>query len=217
MTIAPAGPRAHQRIHRGSLPLPELAFEHILAGILSGEYGPGERLNTGRFADELHMSLNPIREAIIRLRDIGLVEVTPARYTKVADFAGAKARAAIGYAGMLVGIALRAVLPSAAQSVLDRLVATVEEIDAAATTADRDRAVVAFLSAVSDLIDHPRQAMHLVETTILVQCALRSSEIVADGSSRTRPWGAREVALSMRAGDADATERAVRSLFGNLA
>ena len=217
MTIAQAEPRAHQRIHRSSLPLPELAFHHILAAILSGEYQPGERLNTARFADELHMSLNPIREAIIRLRDIGLVEVTPARYTKVADFTATRARAAIGYAGMLVGVALRATMSTATEGALAHLVVCVEAIDAAEGRTGRNRAVVEFLTAVADLIDHPRQAMHLVETTILAQCALQSSEVAADESGPTPSWGAGDVARGLRARDPDAAEKAVRTLFENLA
>lgn len=217
MTIAHAEPRANQRAHRRSLPLPELAFHHILAAILSGEYGPGERLNTGRFADELHMSLNPIREAIIRLRDIGLVEVTPARYTKVADFTAAQARAAVGYAGMLVGIALRTAMPTAAEGALPHLVARVEAIDSAVGARDRNRAVIEFLTAVADVTQHPRQAMHLIETTILAQCALQSSEVVVDDAGAEQSWSTGDVARALRAGDPDATERAVRALFENLA
>nr|WP_201468862.1 GntR family transcriptional regulator [Microbacterium hydrocarbonoxydans] len=220
MTIAHAEPRAPQRIHRSSLPLPELAFHHILAAILSGEYGPGERLNTGHFADELHMSLNPIREAIIRLRDIGLVEVTPARYTKVAGFTAVQARAAVGYAGMLVGVALRTAMPTAAEGALAHLVARVEAIDAAEGRADRTHAVIEFLTAVTELMDHPRQAMHLVEATILAQCALQSSEVVdvdVDVDGPRRSCGTDDVARGLCAGDPDATEKAVRTLFENLA
>lgn len=218
MTIADAELRARQWIHRGLLPLPELAFHHILAAILRGEYSPGDRLHTAHFAEELHMSLNPIREAIIRLRDIGLVEVTPARYTKVAAFTDDESRAAITYAGVLAGAALGTALPTLSDAVLTDLVECVEDIGGTGAPVDRNAAVVAFLTAVSELMERPRQAMHLVETTILAQCALQSTAIAPDGDGmRVLSAAADAVAQEMRAGDADATEHAVRALFERLA
>lgn len=218
MTVADAELRARQWIHRSPLPLPELAFHHILAAILRGEYSPGDRLNTARFAEELHMSLNPIREAIIRLRDIGLVEVTPARYTKVADFTADESRAAISYAGVLAGTALKAILPTISSEGLSDLVACAEEIGGADGVDGRNAAVIAFLTAVADLMEHPRRAIHLVETTILAQCALQFGEVAGRDESTPAPFRAAEaVGHALRAEDPDLTEAAVRTLFEHLA
>lgn len=218
MTIADTELRARQRMHRSPPSLPDLASHHILAAILGGEYAPGARLNTARFAQELRMSLNPIREAIIRLREIGVVEVTPARYTKVADFTAAETRAAIRYAGVLAGTAVMQTLPDAAEGVRSDLVARVEAIGSADGTAGRNAAVIGFLSGAADIImEHPRQAMHLVEATILAQCALRSSEAASGADPTPVRSAADAVARALRAGDPDATEKAVRILFLHLA
>jgi len=218
MTIAYADPRTHHWTHRGAVPLPELAFQHILGAILRGDYRSGDTLNTMRFARELDMSLNPIREAIIRLRDIGLVEVTPARYTKVADLTAPESRAAISYAGVLAGTALRMALPTTAEGVRSDLAAYAEEIGRAQAAPDRDAAAIAFLTAVDDLVRHPRQAMHLVEATILAQCALQFSETVpGDDATPALVAAAEAVAHAIRAEDPDAVEGAVRALFEHLA
>lgn len=218
MTIAYAEPRARQWIHHGSVPLPELAFQHILAAILRGDHRPGDTLNTMRFAEELDMSLNPIREAIIRLRDIGLVEVTPARYTKVADLTDPESRAAISYAGVLAGAALRKTLPTAAEGVRSEIAACAERIGRADAIAARDAAAIAFLTAVADVVAHPRQAMHLVEATILVQCALQYTDGAPGGDPMDAGAAAADaVARAVRTGDADGTEKAVRELFDHLA
>lgn len=217
MTVANAELRARQWIHRSPVPLPDLAFQHILAAILRGEYSSGDRLTTARFADELHMSMNPIREAIIRLRDIGLVDVTPARYTKVADFAAPGSRAAISYAGVLAGAALRNALPTVTEGVRSDL-ATYADTIAAAEGATGTTAMVVFLDAVADVMEHPRQSMHLVETTILAQCALQFSGAHSDDDATTvPPSAARAVAQAIRAADGVATENAVRALFDLLA
>ncbi|KQQ65151.1 GntR family transcriptional regulator [Microbacterium sp. Leaf320] len=218
MTIAYADPWARQRVHHGSVPLPELAFEHILAAILRGDYLSGDSLNTTRFAKELDMSLNPIREAIIRLRDIGLVEVTPARYTKVADFTTGESRAAIGYAGVLAGAALRKTLSTTTEQVRSDLAALAELVGRADSAAGRNAAVVAFLTAVADLVEHPRQSMHLVESAILAQCALQFSEGASRGvTTQEYSTAARAAARAIRAGEPGVAETTVRALFEQLA
>lgn len=217
MTIAHVELRTHQWSHRSPVPLPELAFQHILAAILRGEYVSGDRLDTARFAQELHMSLNPIREAIIRLRDIGLVEVTPARYTKVADFTAADSCAALSYAGVLAGTALRKALPTMGDGVRSELTAQAAEIGRADDSVSRNAAVIGLLTAVTGLIEHPRQAIHLVEATILVQCALQFSGVTrGEGVPQVRSAAAEAVAHAIRAGDSDAAESAVRTLFEHL-
>lgn len=217
MTIANVELRARQWIHRSPVPLPELAFQHILSAILRGDYVSGDKLDTALFAQELHMSLNPIREAIIRLRDIGLVEVTPARYTKVADFTAADSCAALSYAGVLAGTALRTALPTTGEGVRSELALYAEEIGGADGAVGRNAATIGFLTAVTDLIEHPRQAIHLVEATILAQCALQFSGITrVDDVTQVRSAAAEAVAQAMRAGDPDAAEAAVRALFEHL-
>jgi len=218
MTIAYAEPRVRQWIHHGSVPLPELAFQHILAAILRRDYVSGDTLNTTRFARELDMSLNPIREAIIRLRDIGLVEVTPARYTKVADFTTPESRAAIGYAGVLAGAALRRTLSTAAGEVRSDLARQLELIGREDEAADRNAAAIAFLTAVADLVEHPRQARHLVESTLLAQCALQFTEDAPrDATTLAQSDAAETAAQAIRAGEPAITETSVRTLFEQLA
>ncbi|WP_311259037.1 GntR family transcriptional regulator [Microbacterium sp. WCS2018Hpa-9] len=217
MTIAKVELRAHQWVHRSPVPLPELAFQHILAAILRGDYVSGDKLDTALFAQELHMSLNPIREAIIRLRDIGLVEVTPARYTKVADFTAADSCAALSYAGVLAGTALRKALPTTGEGLRSDLAAYAEEIGGADGAVGRNAAVIGFLTAVTDLIEHPRQAIHLVEATILAQCALQFSGVTRGDVTQVRSAAAGAAAHAMRAGEPYAAEKAVRALFENLA
>lgn len=53
------------------------AYEELRAGILSGRWGPDERLSTYRLADELGMSRTPIIEALKRLEADRLIEIVP--------------------------------------------------------------------------------------------------------------------------------------------
>lgn len=64
--------------------LADRAHEQIRAAIADGRYQPGARLVERRLAEELGVSHIPIREALARLADEGLVERLPRRGSRVA-------------------------------------------------------------------------------------------------------------------------------------
>lgn len=64
--------------------LADAAYDTLLSAILDGTLLPGERLQDADLVAWLGISRTPIREAIERLADQGLVELSPHRYTRVA-------------------------------------------------------------------------------------------------------------------------------------
>lgn len=67
---------------RGAI-LGDEVFTVLGNAILDGRLGPGERLRDVDLAARLGVSRTPVREAIQRLEQIGLVEVAANRYTRV--------------------------------------------------------------------------------------------------------------------------------------
>lgn len=67
----------------------DLAHGAIRSSILSGRFAMGDRLIEARLADELKVSRAPIREALQRLREEGLVRELPHRGMFVREFGGA--------------------------------------------------------------------------------------------------------------------------------
>jgi DNA-binding GntR family transcriptional regulator len=59
-------------------------FNTLLLGIHEGRLQPGERISDAALAEQFQVSRTPVREAIQRLRDLGLVEASASRYTRVA-------------------------------------------------------------------------------------------------------------------------------------
>lgn len=59
-------------------------FDHVLDAIHSGRLQPGEHLNDGALAEKLGVSRTPVREALLRLRELGVVEASANRFTRVA-------------------------------------------------------------------------------------------------------------------------------------
>lgn len=61
----------------------DTAYETIKRNILSNQYPPGHHALEQELADELEMSRTPVREALIRLANEGLVELIPRRGMRV--------------------------------------------------------------------------------------------------------------------------------------
>jgi DNA-binding GntR family transcriptional regulator len=61
----------------------DVVYERILLAIQEGRLLPGERLNDLALAGELDVSRAPVRDALQRLRVIGVVETVAGHYTRV--------------------------------------------------------------------------------------------------------------------------------------
>lgn len=68
----------------GSSKVVKAVFDHVLDSIHRGRLQPGERLSDATLAAELGVSRTPVREALLRLREIGVVEASASRFTRVA-------------------------------------------------------------------------------------------------------------------------------------
>src|SRR6266851_1863016 len=82
----PATPAYHRpnpagRTSRNSLA--EQAYRQLKEGILHNKYPPGFTATEAEIAGQLAMSRTPLREALLRLQNDGLVEVTPRRGLRV--------------------------------------------------------------------------------------------------------------------------------------
>ncbi|AHW62958.1 Transcriptional regulator, GntR-family [Corynebacterium glyciniphilum AJ 3170] len=64
----------------------DLAYEAIHTAIVNGSYEAGRRLQIRDLAEELGISVMPVREAIKRLEEVGLVETRPRRGAVVKAF-----------------------------------------------------------------------------------------------------------------------------------
>ena len=59
-------------------------FDTILAAVHEGRLQPGERISDSVLAEQLGVSRTPVREALQRLREIGIVEASASRFTRIA-------------------------------------------------------------------------------------------------------------------------------------
>lgn len=69
--------------------LREQIREHIVEGIVSGRWKPGERIVERRIAVELNVSQTPVREALRELETLRLIESAPNKGVRVRDLSAA--------------------------------------------------------------------------------------------------------------------------------
>jgi DNA-binding GntR family transcriptional regulator len=63
----------------------QTVFDEILTAVHEGRLLPGQRISDVELAAALGVSRTPVREALLRLRQIGIVEASANRFTQVAD------------------------------------------------------------------------------------------------------------------------------------
>jgi DNA-binding GntR family transcriptional regulator len=65
-------------------PVVNLVFDRVLSAVHEGRLLPGQRISDSELAEQLGVSRTPVREALQRLREIGIIEASASRFTRVA-------------------------------------------------------------------------------------------------------------------------------------
>jgi DNA-binding GntR family transcriptional regulator len=94
-----------------SLSLRERVYLALRDALVSGELAPGQRLRDQALAARLGVSRTPVREALQRLEDEGLVETAPRSLTRVAPLDALAAREAFPVVAALHALAARHGVP----------------------------------------------------------------------------------------------------------
>jgi DNA-binding GntR family transcriptional regulator len=61
----------------------DTAYQALCDAIVVGTLAPGETLHDGELCDWLGLSRTPVRGALAKLEDVGLIETAPQRFTRV--------------------------------------------------------------------------------------------------------------------------------------
>jgi DNA-binding GntR family transcriptional regulator len=123
--------------------LREDAYRVIRNAIVDGTLAPGERLNDVALAQWLGVSRTPLREAIARLEQAGLVMTKPGRYTMVSPLDVRAARGAQSVTAAMHELAVREALPDLSTAELDAMRAANARFADALRVGDPDAAITA--------------------------------------------------------------------------
>lgn len=123
--------------------LREDAYRAIRDAIVGGTLAPGERLNDNALAEWLGVSRTPLREALARLEQAGLVTTKPGRYTMVSPLDVRAVRGAQSVVSAMHELAVRESLPGLSNAELDAMHAANERFADALHAGNADAALAA--------------------------------------------------------------------------
>ncbi len=120
--------------------------EHILEGIVSGRWQPGERIVERRIAAELLVSQTPVREALRELESLRLIESAPNKGVRVRDLTAADLKESYPVRAGLEQVAAELAAEALAEDVsaLEQEVAALREADRVLDGEAQVRHTVAF-------------------------------------------------------------------------
>lgn len=150
-----------QIISSDATPSAQIASE-IRAAIFAGAYQPGERLNEAAISLKMNTSRGPIREAMIILAGLGLVEMVRNRGVFVREMSVSEMMEVSELRALLFGFAAESAAERRSEEEAQRLIAIVDEMERAVETQDRDRYYelnLAFHSIIIALTHNTRAAL----------------------------------------------------------
>lgn len=136
-------PVPEDRASVGRQLLRDTAYAALRDAIVDGTLAAGEQLHDADLCAWLGLSRSPVREALARLQDEGLVETSPQRYTRVAPVVRRDARDAFPVLAALHALATELAVPRLAPDDVDELRAHNAQFVAAVNARDRGTAYAA--------------------------------------------------------------------------
>jgi DNA-binding GntR family transcriptional regulator len=121
--------------------LRDTAYEVIRDAIVRADIPPGAVVSNAAVAEQLGLSRAPVRDALARLADEGLVETKPQSYTRVTPLALKEVRDAAEVVRAMHELAVRAAVPLLTAAPIEAMRAANRRFEAATLAADVDAAM----------------------------------------------------------------------------
>lgn len=139
----PAGDETEEASKLAISPVVTTVFEQILAAVHTGELLPGQRISDAALAEQLGVSRTPVREALLMLREIGVVEASASRFTRVAVVTPTQTTQAFVVWLALYATLLDEVIPGISGGILTSIEADHAEFVASTKTLEAQRIATA--------------------------------------------------------------------------
>lgn len=189
-------------------------YARLGEAILDGRLAAGERLRDQELAEWLGVSRTPVREALQRLERVGLVEVSPHRYTRVSH--PQQQSDTIELVAYNMGLAVRMMCGRAGADDMDAALERLDEV-IAASRADDVSALAIASHHLFTVVTHAGGNVALLRFIREYELAIRRDIVgwrphVKSAPDRTAAYERFREALVAR--DGELAERLLRSIHG---
>jgi DNA-binding GntR family transcriptional regulator len=193
--------------------LRELVYRRIKDAILGGRLEPGERIVEQSLSNELGVSRSPVREALRRLEQEGLVEATPRRGVSVAAPTVREVTNVYTIREALEGLAARLAASNVdheSLAAMARILVRMEDAIRRGDIKGASRADTQFHARLLEATDNQRLVDLTSQLADLVR-RVRAAVLAEPGRAEAALSEHRAILEALAAQDADAAERHMRA------
>jgi DNA-binding GntR family transcriptional regulator len=189
-------------------------YARLGEAILDGRLAPGERLRDQELAEWLGVSRTPVREALQRLERVGLVEVSPHRYTRVSQ--PRQQSDTVELVGYNMGLAVRMAASRADDDALELALERLDDV-IAASRADDPVALAAASHAFFSVVTRASGNIALLQFIREYEIAIRRDMVgwqpfIECPIGRTAAY--EQFRAAFKARDGDRAEDVLRGIHG---
>ena len=200
--------------HKQSVPsVRERTYEHLKSVILSGRFSPGERLAEEHLAEELGVSRTPVREALHKLEQDGLIEPLESRGFCIPSNSLEEVEDLFDLRTVLEGYTLRVICERITDEQLKRLEEMIGESDNALDRGRLDEVFqwnTQFHDTLHAMVAHKRRFHSLIVNMRKYVLRYRKDTLqYLDGGQRASE-GHRQILLALKLKDPEICERVMR-------
>ena len=203
----------HSAAPKNAIPARERTYESLKEKLLSGHFEPRERLTEEHLAAELGVSRTPVREALHKLEQEGLVTPLQTRGFCVPSDSREDMEELFEIRSILEGYALRCVCLSISEENLDDLEVFLSEAEAALKEEEIDRIFhinTKFHDMLHRLVSHKPRLFNLMGDMRKYVLRYRKNTLYHLKGAQRAINGHRKIMLALKLKDPDLCERIMR-------
>ena len=192
----------------------EKTYDYLKANILSGHFIPGERLAEEHLAEELGVSRTPVREALHKLEQEGLIEPLESRGFRVPQDSPEEIEDLFDIRTVLEGYTLKIIC----ERITDEQMAMLEEIIEKADDALRRKRIdevfqwnTQFHDTLHSLVADKRRFHSLIVNMRKYVLRYRKDTLQSLGAAKRASDGHRQILLALTLKDPELCERVMRT------
>jgi DNA-binding GntR family transcriptional regulator len=204
---------AAHKARKNGVSVREKTYEHLKSSILSGRFTSGERLTEEHLAEELGVSRTPVREALHKLEQDGLIEPLESRGFCIPRDSAQEIEDLFELRTVLEGYTLKIIC----ERVTDEQIAMLEGIVNKADDAMKRKKIeevfhwnTQFHDTLHSLVADKRRFHSLIVNMRKYVLRYRKDTLQYLGAAKRASDGHRQILLSLKLKDPDLCERVMR-------
>ena len=196
-----------------SLPIREKVYNYLKSAILSGNFGPGERLTEEHLATKLKVSRTPVREALHKLESEGLITPRKKRGFIASRDSREEVEELLELRAVLEGYALKLISQRISEKTLEQLNRFVEKAQKALKGNRIDEVFkwnTQFHDTLHKLVSDQYRLHHLIVNMRKYVLRYRKDTLQYPDGGKRAIEGHRKIMLALRLRDSELCERIMR-------